>query len=156
MIIDNWATAAVMHTCHWLCLPQFKKHKRPPNNHVALVSFLSSFPQSSLQPEHAGDAVKEKVEMPMYLKPREALLTVSYRNPGVKFSPLALKKWGVSCLFATQQLDRGIWSAKDLCCRQISVHLLIGHAEICKLLLQSRREYKFTATIYKLKSGVRF
>lgn len=45
---------------------------------------------------------------------------------------------------------------KDLCCRQSFMYLLTGHAEIHKLLLQSRREYKFTATIYNLKSGVRF
>lgn len=64
----------------WALSPTVQETQKTTKNHAVVVSFLSPFPQISLQPEHAGDAMEEKVAMPMYLKPREALLPISYRN----------------------------------------------------------------------------
>lgn len=76
---------------------------------IHMMSFLSL----NLQSGHVGAVVKEKVAMLIYLKPREALLTISYRNPGAKFSFLSLKQWEEYHLFGT--LDSSTQSDQKVC-----------------------------------------
>ncbi|KAJ7411406.1 hypothetical protein BTVI_49528 [Pitangus sulphuratus] len=105
-------------------------------------------PQINQQPKHMGHAVKEKVAKPIYLKPEEALLTASYRNPDAKFSPPPLKQRGDSCLFAHNNLTAAPDQQKIYAADRFLGIYFLGYGEILKLLLQSRRKYKFTATIY--------
>lgn len=48
----------------WALSPTVQETQKTTKNHAAVVSFLSPFPQISLQPEHAGDAMEEKAVMP--------------------------------------------------------------------------------------------
>lgn len=91
----------------------------------------------------SSNAMKEKVAMPMYLKPREALLPISNRNQ-VSSSAPSLEVSRVLPVCNTTTWLGHVISKRSMLQKDFYVFIL-GHAEICKLLLQSRGEYKFTA-----------